>query len=78
MIVLQESEIWSGNEKSWWFGLLELEDLEYVDPGRGRVLQQLHQLNSTKLQILADQELSDDEKAEKVGLSRWTNAPSHP
>jgi hypothetical protein len=50
----------------WWAGLLDLADLQLVDPGRGAVMSQLHQLSAAKQAILADESLSDDEKAEKV------------
>ncbi len=37
-----------------------------MDPGRGAVLAQLQQLATTKQAILADDSLSEEEKAEKV------------
>jgi hypothetical protein len=48
-------------------------DLQLVDPGRGAVMSQLHQLSATKQAILADDSLSEDEKAEKVS-SRKTSS----
>ncbi len=53
----------------WWAGLLDLGDLQLVDPGRGAVLAKLHQLGAAKQAILADESLSEDEKAEKVSFS---------
>jgi len=50
----------------WWAGLLELGDLEQVDPGRGAVLGRLQQLALDKQTILADDNLDEDSKAEKV------------
>jgi hypothetical protein len=56
----------------WWAGLLDLGDLQLVDPGRGAVLAKLHQLGAAKQAILADESLSEDEKAEKVSFSsKW-------
>ncbi len=46
--------------------MLDLADLQLVDPGRGAVLAQLQQLATTKQTILADDSLSEEEKAEKV------------
>ena len=35
----------------WWFGLLDLTDLQLVDPGRGATLAKLQQLANTKSQV---------------------------
>ena len=50
----------------WWQGLLELEDLELVDPGRGGVLTKLQALVTKKNQIMSDETLDDDTKAETI------------
>ena len=58
----------------WWAGLLDQGDLQLVDPGRGAVIAQLHQLSTTKQAILADDTLNEDEKAEKVSSRNHTGS----
>jgi len=79
-VVSEESEYCtspSGERSGWWVGLLDLEDLEVVDPGRGKVLMQLQELCAAKLAIMVDDDLSEDEKAEKVNGLKLDGADIH-
>jgi len=51
---------------AWWAGLLDVDDLEMVDPGRGKILARLQQLSAAKASILSDDTLTDDARAEQV------------
>ncbi|KAK3859367.1 hypothetical protein Pcinc_034518 [Petrolisthes cinctipes] len=46
----------------WFSGLLTLEDLSEVDPGRGSFLEQLRSLVSLKQQVLSDAGLSEEDR----------------
>ena len=51
----------------WWAGLLELHpDLVQVDPGRGATLGKLQELVNKKSNIMSDESLDDDTKAELI------------
>merc|ERR1712117_871139 len=66
-VVSEESEEQTTyRDVPWWQGLLELEDLELVDPGRGGVLTKLQSLVTKKGQIMSDEALDDDTKAEMI------------
>ena len=72
-VVSEESEDqFSGSgmtrsEVPWWTGLLELDpDLSQVDPGRGESLAKLQALVIKKNNIMADESLDDDSKAERI------------
>ena len=54
--------------------MLELEDLELVDPGRGGVLTKLQSLVTKKGQIMSDEALDDDTKAEVINSLTWMDA----
>merc|ERR1719347_1773517 len=66
-VVSEESEEQTTyRDVPWWQGLLELEDLELVDPGRGGVLTKLQSLVTKKGHIMSDEALDDDTKAEMI------------
>jgi len=50
----------------WWQGLLQLKDLETLDPGRGKFLAELQQLAAIKHSINMDINLSQQEKFDKI------------
>ena len=69
-VVSEESEdqfsSMTRTDSAWWSGLLELEDLQLVDPGRGETLSKLQELVNKKMTIMLDETLDEDTKAEKV------------
>ena len=70
-VVSEESEdpFSSGSGRSetpWWTGLLELNDLVSVDPGRGESLKKLQDLVNKKNVIMSDEALDDDDRAEMI------------
>jgi len=50
----------------WWSGLLDLDDLCQVDPGRGETLLKLQNLVNKKNNIMLDDSLDDDSKASLI------------
>ena len=75
-VVSEESEEQSTfRDVPWWQGLLELEDLELVDPGRGGVLTKLQALVTKKSQIMSDEALDDDTKAEMINSLELDGCP---
>ena len=50
----------------WWAGLLDMQDLVLVDPGRGETLSKLQELVNRKNSIMMDESLDEDTKAERV------------
>ena len=68
-VVSEESEdlVSPRSEAPWWSGLMELDpDLTKVDPGRGETLAKLQELANKKINIMADESLDDDTKAERI------------
>jgi len=68
-VVSEESEdlVSPRAEAPWWTSLLELDpDLTKVDPGRGETLAKLQELANRKINIMADESLDDDTKAERI------------
>ena len=68
-VVSEESEdlVTPRTETPWWTGLMELTpDLVKVDPGRGETLHKLQDLANKKINIMADETLDDDTKAERI------------
>jgi len=75
-VVSEESEEQTTyRDVPWWQGLLELEDLELVDPGRGGVLTKLQALVTKKNQIMSDETLDDDTKAEMINSIELDGCP---
>merc|ERR1712117_103599 len=66
-VVSEESEDQLGSgriiDTPWWSGLLDLDDLCEVDPGRGETLSKLQNLVNKKNQIMSDETMDDDSKA---------------
>ena len=75
-VVSEESEEQTTyRDVPWWQGLLELEDLELVDPGKGGVLTKLQALVTKKNQIMSDETLDDDTKAEMINSIELDGCP---
>ena len=54
------------NTTPWYAGLLTRDDFVLVDPVRARFLQQLAELSTRKMALLADEELSAEERNNRL------------
>merc|ERR1719471_559895 len=63
------------SETPWWSGMLELEDLVLVDPGRGETLSKLQELVNKKNNIMSDESLDDDTKAKMINSLEMDGCP---
>nr|XP_014275679.1 E3 ubiquitin-protein ligase HECTD1 isoform X5 [Halyomorpha halys] len=69
---LDPPKITAPKDKPWISGLLTMDDLKEIDPGRGRFLMELSELAARKARIMTDNSLSVESKARQIQNLAYT------
>lgn len=59
----------------WYYGVLNYEDFELIDPHRARFIKQLQKLIQAKNDVLSNSDLSDNMKKQKLNELTLENPP---